>query len=186
MPSLSGKLLVASRLLRDPNFARTVVLLLEHSDEGALGVILNRPSPKTVRHVWESIDEPECDNDDLIYLGGPVQGPLIALHATEELGEKQVLPGIFMSVQKESIEQLVRSPELPARLYSGHSGWGGSQLEGELKEGGWHTVAARPDDLLRDDDTNESLWADTLQRISLDILMPGISPDDLPPDPSWN
>ncbi|MGI9458049.1 MAG: YqgE/AlgH family protein [Aeoliella sp.] len=186
MSSIAGKLLVASRNLRDPSFAQAVVLMLEHSGEGALGVVLNRPSPKTVRDVWESLGEPECDNDDHLYLGGPVPGPLVALHAAEELGEKRVLPGLYMSVQRDCIEQLVRTPEINVRLYSGHAGWGDGQLEGELKAGGWHTVAAAADDVLRDDDATESLWADVLQRISLDILMPGVSPDDLPPDPSWN
>ncbi len=186
MPSISGKLLVASRQLRDSNFSRSVVLMMEHSAEGALGLVLNHPSSQTIQQLWESLDEPECDNDDPLFLGGPVSGPLIALHTSQEMGEKTILPGLYMSVQKECIEQLVQTPEIPTRLYTGHSGWGENQLDNEMQQGGWHTTSATIDDVLRDSGSIESLWEDVLQRLSLEILLPGVSPDDLPPDPSWN
>jgi putative transcriptional regulator len=183
---IAGKLLVASRHLRDPNFLRTVVLMLEHSQEGALGVVLNRPSAKTVCDVWESLGEGPIDNLDSVYLGGPVPGPLIALHATEELGEKAVLPGLFMSVQREVIEQLVHTPDTRLRLYSGHAGWGSGQLESELKAGGWYTIAACSEDVLFELDEIDNLWDRVLTRIALKIMLPGIALDQLPPDASWN
>ena len=186
MSSIAGKLLVASRQLRDPNFARVVVLMLEHSSEGALGVVLNRPSPKTVCDVWESLGEGPVDNEDPVFLGGPVPGPLIALHAIEELGEKSILPGLYMSVQKDVIEQLVRTPDTRLRLYSGHSGWGEGQLEGELKAGGWYTIDADSQDVFGNQDENELLWSEALKRIALAIMLPGVAPDELPPDPNWN
>lgn len=186
MESISGKLLVASRALRDPNFARTVVLMLEHSSEGALGVVLNRPSPRTVADVFSSIGEPDVTNSDLVHLGGPVPGPLIALHQAEELGEKQILPGLYMSVQKESLEQLVRTPEVVQRLYSGHSGWGGGQLEGELKAGGWLVGPAQLDDMFCEEEELERLWNRVLARINLGIILPTLPADRLPPDPRLN
>jgi putative transcriptional regulator len=183
---IGGKLLVASKHLRDPNFARTVVLMLEHSQEGALGVVLNRPSDKTVCDVWESLGEGLIDNDEFVYLGGPVPGPLIAVHAMEELGEKQVIPGVYMSVQRDVIQQLVHTPDTRLKLFSGHSGWGDGQLEGELKAGGWHVVDARLDDVFGDEAHFDRLWNKVLKRIALGIMLPGVSPDDLPPDPNWN
>lgn len=186
MAYIGGKLLVASRSLRDPNFARTVVLMIEHSDEGALGVVLNRPSRKTVDDVWESVGEPPLGNHDLVYLGGPVQGPLIAVHAAEELGEKEVLPGVFMSVERSVLEQLVQTPESQARLYSGHSGWGGGQLEGELRAGGWHVIDAVAGDAFTPPDENDLLWERVLNRLALGIMLPGIPTEELPPDPLWN
>lgn len=186
MAYIAGKLLVASRQLRDPNFARSVVLMIEHSHDGALGVVLNRPSRKTVCDVWESIGAGPVDNHFPVYLGGPVPGPLIALHDAEELGEKRVLDGLYMSVQKDVIEQIVRTPEIALRLYSGHSGWGSGQLEGELQAGGWHTIAAQRDDVFLPLDEIEELWDRVLKRIALGIMLPGISADKLPPDASWN
>lgn len=186
MPSIAGKLLVASRKLRDPNFARSVVLMIEHSLEGALGLILNRPSPNTVAALWESIGEPHLANDQLVYLGGPVPGPLIVLHTSQELGEKPVLPGLFMSVQKDVIEQIVRTPEIPHRLYSGHSGWGANQLEAELEAGGWVVGPALLEDPLAPDSQVGQLWDRVLHRISLSIMLPGIPPDRLPPESNWN
>ncbi len=186
MSFIAGKLLVASRQLGDPNFAHTVVLILEHSHEGALGVVLNRPSPKSVCDIWESLGEGLVENDDPVLLGGPVPGPLIALHAIEELGEKTVIAGLFMSVQKDVIEQLVHTPDTRLRLYSGHSGWGSGQLEEELKAGGWHTIAACTEDVFGDLEQIDLLWQQVLKRIALKIMLPSIPPDELPPDPSWN
>lgn len=160
--------------------------MLEHSSEGALGVVLNRPAPKTVSEVWESLGEGAIENDDPVFLGGPVPGPLIALHATEELGEKTVIPGLFMSVQRDVIEQLVHTPDTRLRLYSGHSGWGAGQLESELKAGGWYTIAATANDVFGTPEEIDLLWTQVLKRVALKIMLPGVAPDKLPSDPSWN
>ncbi len=181
--SLSGQLLVASRNLRDPNFRQTVVLLLEHNDDGALGVVLNRLSERTVTQVWDALEFDPCDCEQPINYGGPVPGPLIALHSCEELSEKGVLPGLFLSIQKEQVDELVRQDEHPFRLYSGNSGWGGGQLEDELKQGGWLNAPATAEDAFADP---EELWRDVTNRIALDVLLPGSDPDDLPADPSLN
>lgn len=183
---IAGKLLVASQQLRDPNFARSVVLMLEHTDDGALGVLLNRPSPKTIEQVWQSLDAKPVDNSQPVFLGGPVPGPLIALHTRESLSESAVLPGLYMSVQRDVIDQLVRDADQPLRLYSGHSGWGNGQLEDEMQIGGWHTVDAKVEDVFGDERANQTLWERVLQRIALDIMLPGIDEEHLPPDSRWN
>jgi len=183
MKPLAGKLLVAAPQLQDPNFAQTVVLMLRHEDEGALGVILNRPGDKTVDDVWEMIDKQPFGRDQFVHVGGPVPGPLIALHNQEPLGESQVLRGLYMSMQRDSIEQLVQTPEAEFRLYSGHAGWGGGQLEGELTAGGWLTSAAVCDDVFA---AAESLWKHVCNRIGRGIVAPNIRPEQIPPDPSVN
>ncbi|MEM6654748.1 MAG: YqgE/AlgH family protein [Planctomycetota bacterium] len=181
--SLSGRLLIASRTLRDPNFLRTVVLMLEHGDEGALGVVLNRPTDRTLTEVWDAIDADPIANEKTLWRGGPVPGPLIGLHRSEPLGEKQVLPGLFMSMQRDSLDELVRQDEHAYRIYTGNSGWGGGQLEGEIKVGGWLTGDARPADLFADP---EDLWPAVTKRIGLSIMLPGVEPEDLPPDANLN
>ena len=84
--SLAGHFLVASRYLRDPNFAHSVVLMIHHDREGAMGVVINRPSDKSVRDVWEMIGNDPCDRDDLIFVGGPVPGPPGCRHRSWVVG----------------------------------------------------------------------------------------------------
>ncbi len=181
--SIAGKLLVASRHLRDPNFLRTVVLMLEHTGDGALGVVLNRPSERTVEEVWRVIDAPPCDSQAPIYVGGPVPGPLIALHGDASISEKQVLPGVFMAIERGKIDALVRQEQTPFRLYSGNSGWGAGQLEGEMKAGGWLVTDTAEEDVFADP---SELWPTVTKRIGLKIMLPKTPPNQLPNDPSMN
>lgn len=183
MKPLSGRLIVASPQLQDPNFAKTVVMMLRHEAEGALGVVLNRPGDKTVDDVWEMIDKQPCGCDQFVHVGGPVPGPLIALHDQQPLGESRVLPGLFMSMQKDPIEQLVQTPGAEFRLYSGHAGWGGGQLESEMEAGGWLISDAEQGDVFSD---VETLWDRVCNRIGRKIVAPKIRPEQIPPDPSLN
>lgn len=181
--SYAGQLLVASRKLRDPNFRQTVVLLLEHGEDGALGVVLNRLADRTVEQVWDAVEFDPCDCQQPLNLGGPVPGPLIALHNSEDHAEKTVLPGLYMSMQKDHVDLLVRQQEFDFRLYTGNSGWGGGQLEGKLKQGGWLMAPAEGGEVFAQVD---ELWDEVTNRIALDILMPGQSHGKLPSDPSLN
>jgi putative transcriptional regulator len=181
--ALAGKLLVASKKLRDPNFRQSVVFLLEHNDDGALGVILNRVADRTVRQVWEAVGFDACDCEQFLNLGGPVPGPLIALHGSPKFGEKTLVEGqLYLSMQKDNVDPLVRQQKRAFRLYSGNSGWGGGQLEGELREGAWLVAPARPQDVFADPET---LWDGVTRRIALEILLPKGS-RDVAADPSLN
>jgi putative transcriptional regulator len=181
--SLTGHFLVASRYLRDPNFARSVVLMIHHSDEGAMGVVINRPADKTIREVWEMIDYDACDREDRIYIGGPVPGPLVAVHTLEPFSEREVVPGVFVATHRDALDLIVRKPDVPLRLYSGHAGWGSGQLENELEAGGWLTTEATKDDIFAD---HETIWKNVTQRIGLEIMAPDLDDKHVPPDPSMN
>jgi putative transcriptional regulator len=181
--SLAGHFLVASRYLRDPNFVQSVVLMIHHDDEGAMGVVINRPSDKTVRDVWELIGNDPCDRDDLVYVGGPVPGPLIALHRMEAFSDHQVLPGLFVSTHRDALDLIVRRKDLQLRLCSGNAGWGSGQLEGELEAGGWLFTRATVDDVFAD---HETIWKTVTQRIGLEIMAPEVDSEHMPPDPSLN
>jgi len=85
--SLQGHLLIASPHLADPNFARTVVLMVQHSDQGALGVVLNRPTSKTVKELWKEVGDAPCHTEAPVCLGGPVSGPLMAVHTNQFFAE---------------------------------------------------------------------------------------------------
>jgi putative transcriptional regulator len=183
MKSLAGQFLVASPHLRDSNFAHSVVLMLQHEDEGALGVILNRPGDKTVEEVWKMIGNDPCGCDQLVHVGGPVPGPLIALHDQSMFAEREVLPKLFMSMQKDAIDLLVRRKGAQFRLFSGHAGWGSGQLENELRVGGWLTAPARATAAFGDP---QVLWKTVCGEIGRRIIAPHIPPERLPRDPGLN
>jgi putative transcriptional regulator len=181
--SLAGHFLVASRHLRDPNFARSVVLMIHHDHQGAVGVIVNRPSEKSIREVWEMIGYDDCDRDDVVFVGGPVPGPLVALHGHESFSEYEVLPGLHFSKHRDALDLMVRRTDQPLRLFSGHAGWGSGQLEGELEAGGWLFTRATLDDVFS---SHEAIWKTVTQRIGLEIMAPNIDREHMPPDPSMN
>ena len=169
MKNLSGYLLVAIPELADENFFRSVVLLIHHSDEGASGVVLNRPSNHLVKDIWAEIAGEESDCDAPIHIGGPVDGPMIALHRDADLSEVQIIEGVHLSMDCEKINQLVDLSEKDLRLYSGYSGWGPGQLENEMEHGGWLSMPASDDHVFGDE---ESLWKKVCQQIGNEILIP--------------
>lgn len=181
--SLTGQFLVASQHLNDPNFAESVVLMIHHSDDGAMGVVINRPADKTVRDVWDMIGFDEVERDDQVFVGGPVPGPLVAVHTLEPFSERQVLPGLYVATHRDAIDLIVRKQGVALRLFSGHAGWGEGQLESELEAGGWLTASATADDVFGD---YNHVWKSVAERIGLGIMAPGVDRDHLPPDPSLN
>jgi putative transcriptional regulator len=166
MPSTARRLLVSVPTLGDPNFFRSVVFMIEHNDDGALGVVLNQPSMTTVEDVlerWAPIASPP----GVVFVGGPVQQQEafigLAQVATVDASDAwQPLIGAIGSVD------LGREPddahrELDAvRVFAGYSGWAPGQLDAELDAGGWFVVDARPDDLLTPDPSG--LWRTVLRR----------------------
>ena len=108
MESLEGQLLLASPQLLDPNFVRTVVLLVEHNDMGALGLVINRPTGKTVQELWKQVGESPCESQQPVHLGGPVSGPLMAIHTADGLAEMEIAEGVFFAAKKQNLDELVR------------------------------------------------------------------------------
>src|SRR3712207_6054402 len=107
MGSLAGHFLVASPHLGDPNFFRSVVLVIRHDEEGAFGVVLNRPLPSTVADIWRALGSSDVENEQPIYLGGPVTGPLLAVHRDDEFSEGEVLDGVYYATHKDHLNSLV-------------------------------------------------------------------------------
>ena len=178
--SLKGQLLIAGPGLIDPNFRRTVVLVGEHSEEGALGVILNRASESTVD---ETVPELATLVEGLgtIHVGGPVQPSAIVVLAEFSqpdragslvLGSVGFLPS---EVDPDELGELRR-----ARVFAGYAGWGPGQLDGELDEGSWIVEPALPDDVFTADP--DELWSDVLRRKGGPFGVLAL----MPPDPSLN
>jgi putative transcriptional regulator len=160
--SLKGQLLIAGPTLVDPNFRRTVVLVGEHSEEGALGVVLNRASEATVD---EAVPELTAlvETAGQVHVGGPVQPSAIVVLADfvdPERAGSLVLESVgFLpaEVDPDELGELRR-----ARVFAGYAGWGPGQLDGELEEGSWIVEPAQPDDVFTEDP--EQLWAEVLRR----------------------
>jgi putative transcriptional regulator len=162
----AGMLLVASPALLDPNFADTVVLLLDVDEHGALGVVLNRPSAVRVRDVlagWEQV----VSDPDVLFQGGPVstQGALaVGVVRTAQdvpVGFREVEGGLGL-VDLDTPLELVQGTLAELRIFAGYAGWGADQLAGEIEEGSWYVVPAQPTDVFRADPTG--LWRDVLRR----------------------
>lgn len=178
-----GSLLVATPLLDDPNFHRTVVLMLEHDDDGALGVVLNRPSEIVVGSALPDWSD-HVGAPDVIFVGGPVsQGGVLALAraAADDVGPgwNPVLPTGIGSLDLDLAPDAIGTFE-PARVYSGYAGWGAGQLEAELAQHAWWVVDAHDEDLFTPDP--DALWSRVLARA--DDNLPLFA--HFPPDPSMN
>lgn len=183
MKSLEAHLLVASSDLQDPNFFRTVVLIFRHSEEGAAGVVLNRRMTATVEEVWRQVSDSPCGCTAPLYLGGPVEGPLMVLHADEAKSELTVLPGVYVTTGREEVEQLVVDGQQPLRFFVGYAGWGGGQLERELSEGAWRVAPATAEHVFGPED---ELWRRLTKQITAESFLSALNIKHSPADPSLN
>lgn len=184
MNSLAGHLLIAAPGMADDFFSSTVVLMLRHSDEGAAGVILNRPSDVQLGVVWSDlpIENTELANRP-INIGGPCEGPLIAIHNSLTFAEEPLIPGVAMCVEVENLKKLVRQSHLSIKVFSGYAGWSPNQLESEIERGGWYSIPARPKHIFGD---NLELWQQACAQFGDAIIGSVVNPDQIPRDPEVN
>lgn len=163
MDSLRGQLLIAGATLPDPNFARTVVLVCEHDEGGALGLVLNRPTEMTVGEAAPDL-EGLAGEDSVIGEGGPVQPSAVLVLAEFDDPAHAGLPvlgpvGLMGdSSEVEDIEEHVRR----ARVFAGYAGWAPGQLDAELERDDWFVAPAGVDDIF--DPDAEELWRRVLAR----------------------
>ena len=182
MRSLKGHFLVASPHLADPNFFKTVVLMIQHDEDGAFGVIMNRPSNRSVEEIWQEVADEPCECPQPINLGGPVLGPLLAVHTQPLYSETEVVPGVFVATQRDHLDFIVRQED-QFRIFSGYAGWGAGQLENELEQGGWLIMAAQSDLVFS---AADDLWHRAAQTIAADVLISSLKIKHVPDDPSLN
>ena len=162
MESLRGQLLVASPALLDPNFHRAVVLVTEHTEDGAAGLVLNRPSPVEVAGAVPQL-EPVVDDGEQVWVGGPVQ-PEAVLVLGEFLDPDDAAVPLFGALGFPSLDEpdSVAAVTTRRRIFAGYAGWGSGQLEDELAREDWILEEAQPDDAFTDDP--DELWRDVLRR----------------------
>ena len=162
MDTLQGSLLIASPSLIDPNFWRTVVLVTEHSGEGAAGLVINRPSPSPVSELVPQL-EPLVDDGEQVWVGGPVQ-PNSVLVLGEFVDVDEAAVPLFGSLGFPALDDPddVVPITTRRRVFAGYAGWEAGQLESELERDDWIVEPALADDAFTE--TPEELWADVLRR----------------------
>lgn len=176
-PQLDGQLLIAMPGMGDPRFEKAVIFMCAHSDDGALGLIVNKPSPEL--DFSSLLDQLDIDTgpprrDIRVHFGGPVEhGRGFVLHSADyqsEASTLQVNAGFGMTATLDVLEDLARG-EGPhsALLALGYSGWGPGQLESEILANGWLTCDASPEIVFGDDD--DTKWTAALKSMGVDALM---------------
>jgi putative transcriptional regulator len=180
--SLRGKLILAGPMLKDPNFDRTVVFITEHTEEGAMGLVLNRPSETTVGEAVPDLTW-VAGEEDTVYVGGPV-APNGVIVLAEWLDPSQAVVLVdddlgFVPGDAEDQDALATAI-VRARVYAGHAGWGPGQLEEELAEEAWIVEAPRREELFSED--ADALWPAVLRRMGREFALLST----MPPDPSLN
>ena len=179
---LRGKLLIAGPTLLDPNFARTVVLVAEHTEDGAMGLVLNRPAGTLVGEAVPDLSWLVAD-DDRVWVGGPVAETAVIVLAEFDRPE---LAGALVENDLGFIGADADDPERldgairRARVFAGHAGWGPGQLEDELAEEAWIVEPPQRDEIFTEDPGD--LWAAVLRRKGQRYALLAT----MPPDPSLN
>lgn len=184
MNSLAGQLLIASPFLDDGNFNKSVVLIIQHSEDGAFGLVLNRPTEHRVQDVWEVASEESFDTDAVVHCGGPVDGPLMAIHTQKSCSEHRILRGVHFSASKDHLCDVIQKSQKTYRIFSGYSGWAASQLDAELEQGAWLTHPASFEHIFAHDDVD--LWKNVAHEIGNEVVLQQLKIKRPPNDPSMN
>lgn len=174
-----GSLLVANGALVDPNFHRTVVVVTEHSDSGAVGLVLNRPSPVTVEEAAPELAALAPPGSPL-FIGGPVQPEAVLVLAdfkTPDLAGKIVIGsiGLVAGLHEDTVRGIRRG-----RVFAGYAGWGPGQLEAEADQDAWIIEDALPADIFTEEP--DRLWRSVLRRKGGSYRLMAL----MPSDPSMN
>jgi putative transcriptional regulator len=168
--ALAPGLLIAMPQLTDPNFEGSVILMLEHNEEGSFGIVVNNPVEAAITlHSEKGEDVPVIEN---VFLGGPVAPHVcMVLHSSEWSGERSqaLIDGLYMSEPSHAVPQLLERTDVSFRFIMGYSGWGPGQLAGELAHGAWLCSPVTADLVLNT--VPEDQWSIVIKNLGIDPLM---------------
>lgn len=168
--SLAPTLLLSMPQLTDENFERTVVLLCEHSPEGAFGLVLNRPTTTAAAEAV-AFDPPlETTRGPLLWQGGPVEpqrGWILLGETVDEDAQREVAPGVYLSTSIDVLRRVVESTPTRTRVLTGYAGWGPGQLDTEMAASAWLTVDVDP--ALVFDTPADEMWSLAIRRLGADL-----------------
>jgi len=175
--ALAPTLLVAMPQLRDENFDKSVVLLCEHREEGAMGLVINRQTDTRASAIVQLEPPLAHDNGLPVWIGGPVDPARGWLLVHENVGDGiEISPGLFLSASRDLLRRVLQAPDLRdrSRFLVGYAGWGPRQLDGELAASAWLTVPVDP--ALMFETPSDAMWEVAIRRL-------GIEPHALTPGP---
>ena len=181
-PQTKGRLLLATPPLDDPNFDRTVIYVLEHHEDGAIGLVLNRPSDEALEAPLDRwIDLQSAPSS--IFAGGPVEtNAMIGIATTKVVVHEPVehitpISGLIASTDLSADPALVAAHVDSVRVFRGYAGWGAGQLNLEIDEGAWLVLDAEIEDVFSD--RPDELWHTVLRRQPGRLSWLALAPDDL-------
>src|SRR5262245_58507737 len=124
MQSLKGQLLIATPQLVNPMFSRSVILMLDHNEEGAMGIILNQPINTQITDLAGKIFEVGFEWSKPLHLGGPVPGSLLVLHTLKAMADHEIIPGVFVTFEPSTVQEIIHGRPEPSIVIANYSGWG--------------------------------------------------------------
>ncbi len=161
----------------------TVILVVAHTNRGAMGVILNRPKPQRRQPLWQRRKRRPPPRKPVLYFGGPVTGPLMAIHTDPSHSEMRLMPGVFFSGKKENVLAALRKKKQLCKLFLGYVGWGPRQLEYEVQIGVWRVVPGTIGEVFS---RSNDLWHELHTQASRIQFQTMFHIDYVPVDPTLN
>ncbi len=183
---LAGVVLVAAPMLSDPLFGRSVCLVLEHDKTGSVGLVLNRSFSSDVNDLWAHLTEGQKENvhpPHQVNFGGPVSGPVLAIHDQEKLAEAGNGAGVYVAAQVENLKKLTTVSPEHYRLFVGHAAWKPGQLEGEIDAGFWYPVSASSDLVFAHE---SDMWPIGIRSVGRSLISSALGEDRMPSSPLLN
>lgn len=177
-----GSLLIASPSLYNSPFQKAVILILQCNQNGTFGVVLNRPANEEIKFAWHELTGSN-EGDGNIVNGGPIGGPVFAIHQHHSIAEMEMPGGIFVTAESEKFQQLVQQDDSQYRIVFGVAGWKQGQLIDELAQGNWFTLHGDAEQVFEDPDW---MWEKSIRRYGRQVLCEVIGRTDLPDNPLAN
>ena len=175
---LDGKFLIASPGLLDPNFKKSIILVIDHKkDQGTFGLVLNRPGPVSVSLFCEGMGLNTVEKEDsAVYLGGPVQpsvGWLLHQKTDDREHSRRVVEDVYISNSREMLERLTCQSKIQHRVFIGYAGWAPFQLAQEMRAGSWFTADVDPSLIFSG--SGDHAWEQAVKNLGIDpnYLVPG-------------
>ena len=162
-----GSLLIATESISDTPFYQAVILILQSNKAGTIGVTLNQPANDEIKLAWQQLPGQRCD-DRFLVRGGPIDGPVFAIHQNHHLGEIEMPGGIFVTAQANKFKELANLKNTPYRIAFGIVGWKPGQLQSEVNHGLWYCSDSSNADQIFCDPGN--LWEEAMERHGSNIL----------------
>lgn len=182
--NLSGSLLVAAPGWNDGQYQESVCLIVHHSVQGAVGVMLNRPLPCEVTAIWQLMGQTgKSKLDGKVYLGGPDSGPVVAMHQREELAEFSTGEGVFFAAQLDYLKALLSDPKCEVKIYAGQIAWEAGALDQQFDKGCWLPISVTQRVVFEE---AERMWPTAMRQVGDRVIQGLVGVRQAPADVSVN